>query len=102
MIDLLSVSCDREEPHPIRIDKSVARFVSEWPLTPTQVLEVAPHGAVDVCAPVYGLHETLRWVLRWGKGAEVRAPEKLRAMVRAELEGALGRYGTSTRRRQTS
>jgi predicted DNA-binding transcriptional regulator YafY len=81
----------------IRIAKPVARFVTEWPLTPTQQLEPAPRGAVDVCARVYGLSETLRWVLRWGKGAEVRAPEALRELVREELAAALAGYGRAER-----
>jgi predicted DNA-binding transcriptional regulator YafY len=81
----------------IRIAKPVARFVTEWPLTPTQELETAPRGAVDVCARVYGLSETLRWVLRWGKGAEVRAPEALRELVREELAAALAGYGRVAR-----
>jgi predicted DNA-binding transcriptional regulator YafY len=76
----------------IRIARPVARFVTEWPLTANQQVEKAPQGAVDVCARVYGLQETLRWVLRWGRGAEVRAPKALRDLVRAELSEALQGY----------
>jgi predicted DNA-binding transcriptional regulator YafY len=81
----------------IRIAKPVARFVPEWPLTPTQQLEPGPRGAIDVCARVYGLRETLRWVLRWGQGAEVRAPQELRELVRIELAAALEGYGGAAR-----
>jgi predicted DNA-binding transcriptional regulator YafY len=87
----------------IRIDRTVARFVPEWPLTSTQVVEAAPRGALDVCTRVYGLRETLHWVLRWGSGAEVRAPEALRELVRQELAGALMGYrGAVSRDEETS
>ncbi len=73
----------------IRIARPVARFVAEWPLSSNQRVEKAPQGAVDVCARVYGLQESLRW----GKGAEVRAPRELRELVRGELAEALTAYG---------
>lgn len=76
----------------IRIGKQVARFIVEWPLTSNQAVEPAPRGAIDVCARVYGLEETLRWVLRWGKQAQVIEPNELRRRVREELMGALGGY----------
>lgn len=76
----------------VRIDEQVVRFVTEWPLASNQSVEPAAHGSTDVCARVYGLEETLRWVLRWGKHAHVIGPAELRRRVRDELRGALGRY----------
>jgi predicted DNA-binding transcriptional regulator YafY len=76
----------------IRIAKGAARYASEWPLTPEQAIEPAANGAVDVCARVYGLEETLRWTLRWGQNAEALEPGELRARVAEELGGALARY----------
>lgn len=81
----------------IRIAKNAARFASEWPLTPEQTLEPAARGAIDVCARVYGLEETLRWTLRWGQNAEALEPAELRARVEAELAAALARYTTQHR-----
>lgn len=78
----------------IRIAKSAARYVHEWPLVPGQILEAAPGGAVDVRARVYGIEETLRWVLRWGRNAEALEPRALRDRVRQELESALAGYRT--------
>jgi proteasome accessory factor B len=77
----------------IRIGAPVARFVHEWPLVDSQQLQPAPKSALDVCAVVYGLEETLRWVLRWGKNAQVLEPPELRERVVAELRGALAAYG---------
>ncbi|HVZ36208.1 MAG TPA: WYL domain-containing transcriptional regulator [Polyangiaceae bacterium] len=76
----------------IRIAKPVARFLAEWPLVPNQAVERGPDGTVDVCARVYGLEETLRWILRWGVHAEALEPAALRQRVREELAGALAAY----------
>lgn len=76
----------------IRIAKPAARFVTEWPLVPEQVLQDAPDGAVDVCARVFGVDETMRWVLRWGGNACVLEPGELRERVVRELSGALEGY----------
>ena len=88
--------------HPIdvrvRIAKLAARFVTEWPLVPDQLLQDAPDGAVDVCARVYGVDETLRWVLRWGANACVLEPRELRERVVREMSEALAGYGTGLER----
>ncbi len=79
----------------VRIAKSVARFLNEWPLVPAQTLEAALDGAVDVCARVFGIEETVRWVLRWGKNAEAIEPPALRARVQEELAVALANYDSA-------
>ena len=76
----------------IRIAPAAARFVHEWPLVPGQVLESGSDGSVVVCATVYGLPETLRWTLRWGRNAEVLSPSTLRESVQRELSEALAAY----------
>jgi len=76
----------------IRIAKAAARYVHEWPLVPEQIIEDAPGGAADVCARVYGVEETLRWVLRWGASARVLEPRELRERVVSELSDALSGY----------
>ena len=83
----------------IRIAAAAARYVHEWPLVSEQVIEDPKAGAVDVCARVYGLEETMRWVLRWGANAEVIEPRELRERVARELVAALAGYGGEGRRR---
>lgn len=83
----------------IRIAPPAARYASEWPLTSDQTLEPAPRGALDVCARVYGLEETLRWTLRWGQNAEALEPAELRTRATTELRTALASYERPSRER---
>lgn len=76
----------------VRISPRAARFVEEWPLVRSQQVEAQPDGAVLVRARVNGTVEAMRWVLRWGKDAQVIAPEELRAAVLAELLRAIAAY----------
>lgn len=76
----------------IRVAAPVVRYLREWPLVPSQQLEPAPRGAVDVCASILGIEEATRWVLRLGKNARVMEPPSLRARVLEELRGALAGY----------
>ena len=76
----------------VRISPRGARFVTEWPLVPSQTLEDLPDGGVLVRARVSGTVEAMRWVLRWGKEAQVIEPAELRAAVVTELLGAVGAY----------
>lgn len=83
----------------VRLTPAVARFASEFPLIATQQLEPQSDGAVLVRAKVAVDEEALRWVLSWGRNAEVVAPEALRARVKEELEAALLGYGPGALRR---
>jgi predicted DNA-binding transcriptional regulator YafY len=76
----------------VRLSAHVARFAGEWPLAPTQTLEPQPDGAVIVHADVAGTVEAMRWVLRWGDGAEALSPPELRRAVHEQLASALDRY----------
>lgn len=76
----------------VRISPRAARFVKEWPLLPSQELEEQADGAVIVRARVSGTVEAMRWVLRWGKDAQVLAPDELRAAVLTELLRAIAAY----------
>jgi predicted DNA-binding transcriptional regulator YafY len=78
----------------VRISPRGARFVNEWPLVHSQQLEKRPDGAVLVRARVSGTIEAMRWVLRWGKDAQVIAPAELRAAVVTELLGAIAAYAS--------
>ena len=76
----------------VRISPRGARFVNEWPLVPSQQLEHLPDGSVLVRAGVSGTIEAMRWVLRWGKEAEVLEPAALRSAVITELLRAIATY----------
>ncbi len=81
----------------VRLGPAVARFVSEYPLLASQTVTFERDGGVCVRATVAGIEEALRWVLGWGRNAEVIAPVRLRQRVREELAAALGQYGPATR-----
>jgi predicted DNA-binding transcriptional regulator YafY len=76
----------------VRISPRGARFVNEWPLVPSQQIDEQADGSVIVRARVSGTVETMRWVLRWGKEAQVLAPEDLRAAVLTELLRSIAAY----------
>jgi proteasome accessory factor B len=76
----------------IRIANEAAWSVREYPLVAGQLVFHEPDGAVIVEADVAGLVEVSRWVLSWGRHAEVLEPAALRERVREELSVALGRY----------
>jgi predicted DNA-binding transcriptional regulator YafY len=85
-----------EPPEHVRI-----RFAPRWALYvrehewhPSQHVAKSEDGGVELTMEV-GLGEELRgWVLSFGAGAEVLAPETLRAEVAAELARAGARYGS--------
>jgi proteasome accessory factor B len=77
----------------VRIASEAAWSVREYPLVAGQLVFHEPDGAVIVEADVAGLVEVSRWVLSWGRHAEVLEPAALRERVREELSVALGRYG---------
>lgn len=82
----------------VRLAPEVARFAQEYPLRADQRLEPQPDGSVHVHAEVAGAEETMRWVLSWGRHAQVLAPVSLRAKLRDELVAALSTYGAAPRR----
>lgn len=81
----------------VRLTPAVARFATEFPLISGQRLEPQADGSVLVHADVAGDEEALRWVLSWGRNAEVVAPPALRDRAREELAAALGAYRPARR-----
>jgi predicted DNA-binding transcriptional regulator YafY len=82
------------ERHHVVVDFS-ARLVPlveprEW--HPTQRVTRLEDGGVRIEFEVTSLTEVQGWVLRWGAGAVVRAPEVLRQRVRDEQRRALAAY----------
>ena len=65
----------------IRFFKSVAGYIRERVWHPSQQLREAADGGVIFTATVAGIEEISHWVLRWGAGARVLAPEALRRRV---------------------
>jgi len=79
-------------PVRIRFDRRWASYVAERTWHPSQRLANRPGGGVELSMEVGGLAELRSWVLSFGAGAEVLAPDELRRDVEQELRGALGRY----------
>ncbi len=70
----------------VRFDAYQARYIRERPWHPDQTLEDQPEGGLILRFPSGGLPEVARWVLGYGKHAQVLAPPELRAIVIAHLE----------------
>jgi predicted DNA-binding transcriptional regulator YafY len=65
----------------IRFMDSVAGYIRERIWHPSQQLSDQVDGSVIFTATVAGLEEISHWVLRWGAGAQVLAPNELRQAV---------------------
>ena len=76
----------------IRVSPEKAGLVREYPLGPKPKLIEGAHGSVTVEATVAGLIEAKAWVIRWGRHAEVLAPQELRDLVQEEHEAAASLY----------
>lgn len=76
----------------IRFEPRWALYVEEHTWHPSQETRRLPDDGVELTMEVGAGDELRGWVLSFGTGAEVLEPADLRAEVRAELEGALGRY----------
>jgi predicted DNA-binding transcriptional regulator YafY len=70
-----------------------ARVVAERRWHPSQ--EIAPHPdekeAIELSLRLRGLEEVARWILSWGRWAEVVEPETLRSRIRKEAAAMLNR-----------
>jgi proteasome accessory factor B len=70
----------------------VAHRVRESVWHRSQRLVELPGGGVELTVQVAGIIEIRPWILSWGDGVEVLAPDALRDSVRQALSGALARY----------
>jgi predicted DNA-binding transcriptional regulator YafY len=75
----------------IWFDGATAPYIRERRWHPTQTLEEHSDGSVTLGMTVRGLNDLKRWVLGYGKGAIVREPPELVALVKAEVAG-MGRH----------
>jgi predicted DNA-binding transcriptional regulator YafY len=86
------VVAEPAEPVRIRFAPRWALYVQEHEWHPSQRIEPAAGGGVELSMEV-GVGDELRgWVLSFGAGAEVLAPPVLRADVAAELSRAGAQY----------
>jgi len=76
----------------IRFSRDHAPYVLERQWHPQQQVVTHADGSVELSFPATHLPEVKRWVLSWGRGARVLAPDALVAAVREELAGMLAGY----------
>jgi predicted DNA-binding transcriptional regulator YafY len=79
----------------IRFYKSVAGYIRERIWHRSQELSEEADGALIFTATVAGIEEISHWVLRWGAGAQVLAPDELRQTVRRHAAAMLAHYPDS-------
>ncbi|MDX2019377.1 MAG: WYL domain-containing transcriptional regulator [Deltaproteobacteria bacterium] len=77
----------------VKFAKHLAAEIAERRWSPEQKLITAGDGSVLLSFPVAGLAEVERWVLGYGSGAQVVAPEELVVRVRAHVAGMAVAYG---------
>ena len=84
----------RGETVEVRIvfSSDVAGYIREKVWHPTQSLEYRDDGSVVFTAQVAGIEEIKYWILKWGAGAKVLAPESLRQAVADEIRTMAEKY----------
>jgi len=80
---------EREVAVRIWFSREHAPYVLEREWHPAQVVQENKDGSVELGFPARHLYEVKRWVLSWGRGARVLAPDVLGEAVREELAAAL-------------
>jgi proteasome accessory factor B len=76
----------------VRFDPFAARLVAERKWHETQRVREQADGSITLDLELGGLEEIERWILSWGKHAQVLAPKELAARVRAEAKAILDFY----------
>jgi predicted DNA-binding transcriptional regulator YafY len=76
----------------VRFSAEQAPYVRERPWHPTQRIRELRDGGLELTFLAGGTFEITRWVLGWGKAAEVVAPRRLRHDVQNVLAAALINY----------
>ncbi len=69
----------------VRFDAYQARYIRERAWHPDQVLEEHRDGGATLRFPASGLHEIARWVLGYGRHAQVVEPPELVVLVRSHI-----------------
>jgi len=73
----------------IRFSKDAAKEIRRKQWHPSQVIKDNPDGTADLAVTISGTEEILRWVLSWGRHAEVIAPDHFRKEYIDELKAML-------------
>ena len=76
----------------IRFDALAGQLVSERLWHATQKVKMLPGGGAELRMELGSLEEVERWILSWGKRAEVLEPPELVARIRATLRILNDRY----------
>ena len=76
---------ETEQEVSIRFSAYQAPWIKERQWHPTQQIKEHGDGSITIHFHVSGLDAIKRWVMRYGKEAEVLEPQKLRDMVRSEV-----------------
>lgn len=76
----------------VRFDSYQARFMREMLLHPSQEIQELDDEGIIIKMKIGGLGEVKRWVLSFGRHAEVLEPESLRKEIREELEACQKQY----------
>lgn len=76
----------------IWFDAATAPFIGERRWHPSQELIEHEDGSLTLQIYVSGLNDLKRWVLGYGKGAIVKNPPELVAMVQREIEAMRNNY----------
>lgn len=81
----------------IRFSSYQAPWIRERQWHPTQRIKQNPDGSLTIRFHVSGLDALKRWVMRYGREAEVLKPQELRDMVRNEVREMGEVYGMKDR-----
>ncbi len=76
----------------IRFSPHIAGYIKEKIWHPNQGLEENEDGSLIFTAEVAGIQEIKYWVLKWGAGATVLAPESLRTAIAQETAAMAKNY----------
>lgn len=77
----------------IRFTPYQSQWIKEHRWHPTQQIEEREDGSITLHMKVSALDAVKRWVMRYGKEAEVLEPEELRDMIRVEVTKMVDMYG---------
>ncbi len=77
----------------IRFNRKTAPYIREREWHPHQEISENKDGSLVLAFPADHLFEVKQWILSWGRGAEVMAPETLVREVKEELSGMRQVYG---------
>jgi predicted DNA-binding transcriptional regulator YafY len=78
-----------------RFDAYAGKALLETPLTPEQTDEILDDGRIEIRASVNDSEQLRWWVMGFGSGVEVLAPEHLRDDIRKDAEALLIMYKSS-------